>query len=134
MVSIRKHKFLVDNHEIIINEHLTADHVTIDNEEIGKLGFATSGKKTFTFYHKNNTITVERIINANNLSNSCEYRVYFNELWLQLKDFRYKYEQKTKEVVTNREIIKEVVKIKCGYCRTINFETSLHCSNCGASL
>ena len=35
---------------------------------------------------------------------------------------------------THTEIVREIVKVRCKYCNTLNFETSQRCSNCGAQL
>ena len=35
---------------------------------------------------------------------------------------------------THTEVLREIVKVRCKYCNTLNFETSQSCSNCGAHL
>jgi membrane glycosyltransferase len=35
---------------------------------------------------------------------------------------------------THTEIVREIVKVRCKYCNTLNLETSQRCGNCGAQL
>ena len=35
---------------------------------------------------------------------------------------------------TRTEILREIVKVRCKYCNTLNFETGQRCTNCGAQL
>jgi DNA-directed RNA polymerase subunit RPC12/RpoP len=32
------------------------------------------------------------------------------------------------------EIVREIVKVRCKYCNSLNFETSERCSHCGAQI
>jgi len=32
------------------------------------------------------------------------------------------------------QIVREIVKVRCKYCNTLNYETSQRCSNCGGNL
>jgi hypothetical protein len=36
--------------------------------------------------------------------------------------------------IARTEIVREIVKVRCKYCNTLNLETSQRCSNCGAQL
>lgn len=36
--------------------------------------------------------------------------------------------------VKEREVIKEIVKVRCRYCGALNLQTENKCSNCGANL
>lgn len=35
---------------------------------------------------------------------------------------------------TRTEIVREIIKVRCKYCNSLNFETSQRCNNCGAQL
>ena len=35
---------------------------------------------------------------------------------------------------TTTQIVHEIVKVRCKYCNTLNFETSQRCMNCGAQI
>ena len=35
---------------------------------------------------------------------------------------------------THTEVLREIVKVRCRYCNTLNLETSQRCGNCGAQL
>lgn len=35
---------------------------------------------------------------------------------------------------TTTQIVHEIVKVRCKYCNTLNFETSQRCTNCGAQI
>ena len=36
--------------------------------------------------------------------------------------------------IREREIVREIVKVRCHYCGTLNFETATKCESCGANL
>jgi uncharacterized paraquat-inducible protein A len=40
--------------------------------------------------------------------------------------------QQAQPTQTHTEIVREIVKVRCKYCGTLNLETSQRCSNCGA--
>lgn len=42
--------------------------------------------------------------------------------------------KKKDESSTHTEVLREIVKVRCRYCNTLNVETSQRCSNCGAQL
>ena len=42
--------------------------------------------------------------------------------------------KKKDESSTHTEVLREIVKVRCRYCNTLNLETSQRCSNCGAQL
>lgn len=42
--------------------------------------------------------------------------------------------KKKDEGGTHTEVLREIVKVRCRYCNTLNVETSQRCSNCGAQL
>jgi hypothetical protein len=45
------------------------------------------------------------------------------------------FEDKKKESAQTRtEIVREIVKVRCKYCSSLNPETSQHCTNCGGQL
>ena len=44
------------------------------------------------------------------------------------------FEKKPEIGSTHTEVVREIVKVRCKYCGTLNFETSQNCSNCGAHL
>ncbi len=40
----------------------------------------------------------------------------------------------TRTEINRTEIVREIVKVRCKYCSTLNLETSQRCSNCGAQI
>jgi len=44
------------------------------------------------------------------------------------------FEKKPDPTSTYTEVLREIVKVRCKYCGTLNLETSQNCSNCGAHL
>ncbi len=42
------------------------------------------------------------------------------------------FEKKLEAAPTHTEVLREIVKVRGKYCKTLNFETSQNCSNCGA--
>ena len=44
------------------------------------------------------------------------------------------FEKKLDPSSTHREVLREIVKVRCKYCGALNLETSQDCSNCGAHL
>ncbi len=44
------------------------------------------------------------------------------------------FEKKPETTPTHTQVFREIVKVRCKYCNTLNFETSQSCSNCGARL
>ena len=44
------------------------------------------------------------------------------------------FEKKPQPAPTHTEVVTEIVKVRCKYCGTLNFETNQNCSNCGAHL
>ncbi len=44
------------------------------------------------------------------------------------------FETKPEAIPIHTEVVWEIVKVRCKYCNTLNFETSQKCSSCGAHL
>jgi hypothetical protein len=44
------------------------------------------------------------------------------------------FEKKPEAVPSRTEVVREIVKVRCKYCSSLNCETSQNCSNCGAHL
>ena len=45
------------------------------------------------------------------------------------------FEGKKKESAqTHTELVREIVKVRCKYCNSLNFEPSQRCNNCGGQL
>ena len=44
------------------------------------------------------------------------------------------FQKKPDAAATHTEVVTEIVKVRCKYCDTLNYETSQKCSNCGARL
>ena len=44
------------------------------------------------------------------------------------------FEKKPETAPNHTEVLREIVKVRCKYCNSLNFETSQNCSNCGANL
>ncbi len=60
-------------------------------------------------------------------------RYYLSEE--RLKEARKQFAARKKtEVIREREVIKEIVKVRCQFCGSLNLQTENKCSNCGANL
>jgi len=45
-----------------------------------------------------------------------------------------KKESSLNQTASTTQIVREIVKVRCKYCNTLNYETSQRCTNCGANL
>ena len=43
-------------------------------------------------------------------------------------------DRKKEPAQTHTEVVREIVKVRCKYCNTLNLETSQRCNNCGGQL
>lgn len=74
--------------------------------------------------------TKKQIDNSPIMSNM----VYKSSVARGLLNIKPEFEQEKDNVTTTVIERETIVKIKCSYCKTLNLETNVKCSNCGATL